>query len=225
MVSIIPAILASTREEFEEKLKRVFGLVDGVQVDIIDGQFAPTRTVSPEDLKSINTVIKFDYQLMVKEPIEWLERCLTPQARGVYGHIERMADPAAFVAKAQVLGLKVGLALDLDTPLERIRDYVWDLDGIILMSVKAGASGQNFDERVLQKIEHARGLRDDLPLIIDGGLDVATIKRCIGAEWAAEIAEDDLHRNFLDISFAVGSHLLEAADVAGKLESLERLEE
>lgn len=225
MVSILPAILETTKEGFEAKLKRLFGLVDLVQVDIIDGIFAEQKTVSPEDLKGINTAIKFDYQLMVDEPMDWLNRCQTPQASGVYGQIERMSDPAEFIGKAQFLGFKVGLALDLDTPVERIKEFVWDLDGLILMSVPAGKGGQVFDEKVLKKIEHVRAMRDDLPLVIDGGLDLKEIKRCIGAEWAEELAEDELNRNFLDISFAVGKSLFDATDLKQKLESLERLKE
>lgn len=223
MVSIIPAILETTPAGFEAKLKKLFGLVDAVQVDVIDGVFAPEKTVFPEELKEIETAIKFDYQLMVDEPVGWLNRCQTPQARAVYGHIEKMSDPAEFIGKAQFIGFKVGLALDLDTPVERIKEYVWDLDGLILMSVPAGRGGQTFDEKVLKKIEHARALRDDLPLVIDGGLDVPQIKRCISAEWAQELAEDELHRNFLDISFAVGNHLFTAPDVKQKLEDLENL--
>lgn len=225
MVTILPAILETTKTGFEEKLKRLYGLVDVVQVDIIDGVFAPQKTVFPEDLKVINTAIKFDYQLMVEEPVDWLGRCQTPQARAVYGQIEKMSDPTEFVAKAQFIGFKVGLALDLDTPVERIKDYVWDLDGLILMSVPAGRGGQEFDDKVLKKIEHARALREDLPLVIDGGLDLKEIKRCISAEWAEELAKDELDRNFLDISFAVGKHLFDAPDLKQKLEDLENLKE
>jgi ribulose-phosphate 3-epimerase len=224
MVTILPAILAPTKIEFETDLKKFFGIVDLVQVDIVDGIFAPEKTVTPEDLKEINTAIKFDYHLMVDEPVKWLERCQTPQARGVYGQIERMADPAVFLAKAEVLGFEVGLALDLETPVEKIKDLIWDLDGLVLLAVKAGHQGQKFDERVLGKIEQARALRRDLPLVVDGGLDTEEIKRCIGAEWAEEMVKDELNRNFLDISFVVGSHLLSASNVKEKLESLERLE-
>lgn len=225
MVNILPAILEFDKAEFETKLKKISELVEVVQIDIIDGVFAPKKTIFPEELKNIETPLKFDFHLMVDEPVKWLERCQIPQARGVYGHVERMSDPADFIAKAQVAGFEVGAALDMVTPVDRIKDYVWDLDGLVLLSVKAGEQGQSFDERVFKKIEHARAMRDDLPLIIDGGLDVDQIKRCIAAEWAQELSEDELHRNLLDISFAVGSHLFATANVQEKLEKLERLEE
>jgi pentose-5-phosphate-3-epimerase len=93
----------------------------------------------------------------------------------------------------------------------------------VLLSVKAGAQGQKFDDRVLAKIEHVRALRDDLPLIIDGGLGVEEIKRCIAAEWAQEMSEDELRRNLLDIHFAVGSQLFAADKLEEKLEALENL--
>ncbi len=41
MVKIVPSILAKDATSFEEDLKKVWGLVDRVQFDIVDGKFAP----------------------------------------------------------------------------------------------------------------------------------------------------------------------------------------
>jgi len=95
----------------------------------------------------------------------------------------------------------------------------------LLMSVRAGFQGQDFDEMVLAKIEAVRAMRSEVPIVVDGGLDVAEIKKCIGAEWAEQIREEELDRNFLDIEFVVGGRLLQAGDVAAKLEKLRKLEE
>ncbi len=225
MVTILPAILAVNKAEFEAKLKKVFGLVDAIQVDIIDEAWGFEPTIRPKDIADVNTIIKFDFQLMVEEPINWLDECKTGQARAVFGHVEKMGDPAAFLAKAQIMGFQACLALDIDTPVEKIADYIWDLDGLLLMSVEAGRGGQSFEAQVLPKIKAVRQLRHDLPLVIDGGLDVGQIKQCVEAEWAEEIGEGELRRNFLDIQFAVGNHLFDAPDIKQKLTELQHLGE
>lgn len=226
MAKIIPAILATDLEEWNEKVDRVKGLVERVQLDVVDGVFAAKKTIFPEDLVGQQLGgVKVDVQLMVDEPIEWLEQCKAMGAERVIGQIERMEDQVLFIAEAQVKGFAVGLGLDIETPVEKIAAVIDDLDLVLLMSVKAGEGGQVFDDRVLAKIEAVRKMRDDVIICLDGGLDVEEIKRCIGAEWAEEIREEQLHKNLLDVEFVVGSHLFEAADIEEKLTELRQLVE
>ncbi len=224
MVNIIPAILPKSLEDFNQHFTRVFGMVNRVQVDIVDGIFAPTKTLSPEELASVDTIVEFDAHLMVDEPIRWLERVVAGGFGRVFGQVERMSDNVAFVAAAQVAGLFAGVALDLETPVSELEGIIMDLDAVLLMSVPAGISEQTFDQRVIKKIEEVRQMREGLVICIDGGLDVPQIKSCIAGEWAAEITEDHLHRDFLDMEFAVGSHLWKDPDVKTKLEKLRQLE-
>lgn len=231
MVKIIPAILATSVEEFEEKYKRVKELVDRIQVDVIDEAFGGVKTIEPMEIvgpghwldKDSVKDIKLDVHLMVEEPVEWLEQCRALGADRVFGQVEKMEDSVLFVAEGQIKGFEVGLALDLDTPVEMIKPVIEDLDSVMLMSVKAGKSGQEFVDLVLPKIEEVRKLRSHIKICIDGGLDVEEIKQCLVAEWAEEIREGQLHRDFTDMEFAVGSALWEADDIKKKLEELESL--
>jgi ribulose-phosphate 3-epimerase len=226
MVKVIPAILANNLNEWEEKFNKVKGLTEMVQLDVVDGVFTKNKTIFPQDLVGqAFGGTKLDVQLMVNEPIEWLEQCVSIGTDRVFGHVEMMEDQVLFVAEAQVKGFGVGLALDLDTPVSKISSVIDDLDAVLLMSVKAGETGQEFVERVLPKIEEVRALRNDLIICIDGGLDIREMKACVSAEWAEEIKEGDLHKNLLDIEFAVGTHLLNAANIEEKLKKMEYLED
>ena len=224
VVKIIPAILASDLASFEEKFNKVTDLVDRVQIDVIDGVFAEQKTIELTELVGREWGgVKLDIHLMVDEPIEWLEQCKAIGADRVFGQIERMEDVVLFVAEAQLKGFGVGLAADLGTELDKIETVIADLDGVLLMSVKAGASGQEFVGAVLPKIEEVRARRKGMPIIIDGGLDVEEIKQCIGADWAEEIKEDELREDFGDMEFVVGSTLWESGSIKEKLEQLENL--
>jgi pentose-5-phosphate-3-epimerase len=142
----------------------------------------------------------------------------------LYGHVEMMEDKVKFIADTQAAGLLVGLAYDIDTPLDGLEEYINDLDGILLMSVKAGSQGVNkFDDRVLSKIKEVRRMNKRIKIVIDGGLNLENVKRCFAAEWAEEMEEDELDRNFGKMEFAVGSDLFGAEDVAAELERLEHL--
>jgi ribulose-phosphate 3-epimerase len=224
MVTIVPAILEKDVTAFEEKLKKVWGITKRVQMDIIDGKFAPVETVIPEILLNIDTFVDFEGQLMVDKPEEWIERCAAAGMTALYGHVERMADRAKFVADTEVAGMKAGLAFDIDTPLDGLEEMINNLDGVLLMSVKAGSQGiQKFDERVLSKIKKVREMSEFVKIVVDGGLNIENIKKCLVAEWAQEIAEDEFNKSFLGMEFAVGSDLLNADNVEEELKELESL--
>ncbi len=224
MITIVPAILEKDITSFEEKLKKVWGMCKRVQMDVIDGKFAPTETVMPEILLNIDTIVDFEGQLMVDKPEEWVDRCAAAGMTALYGHVERMVDRTKFIADTEAAGMKAGLAFDIDTPLDGLEEVINNLDGVLLMSVKAGSQGiQKFDERVLPKIKKVREMSEFVKIVVDGGLNVGNIKKCLVAEWAQEIAEDEFNKSFLGMEFAVGSDLFEAEDVELELKKLENL--
>jgi ribulose-phosphate 3-epimerase len=93
-----------------------------------------------------------------------------------------MGSQQGFVEQAKELGLQIGLAVDLYTPISSVDKSTWSkLDGILLMSVKAGFAQQAFDPRVLPKIEKLRKLGFKADIQIDGGINVETGRKCIKA--------------------------------------------
>ncbi len=73
MVEIIPSILTNDPEEAKELVARCEDVVERVSIDIIDGKFAKNKTIDPSAIADIDTTLKIDYQLMVYEPINWIE--------------------------------------------------------------------------------------------------------------------------------------------------------
>ena len=210
MNKIVPTILAKDISKFEEDLGKVEGFADRVQMDIIDGKFVPVETVMPEVLLSIETMAEVEAHLMVVEPREWVERCVAAGVTTVYGQVEKMTDKLDFITKAEEAGMKTGLAFDLDTPLTGLDEWVNLVDSILLLSVKAGAQGQEFNDAVLEKIKKVRKLSPLVTIIIDGGLNEETIKKCLEA--GGEKME-----------FAVGSEILTAdnpVEVYRRLENI-----
>lgn len=215
MVQIIPAILTNNPEELREKISRVEGLarlaesdsrrMRRVQIDIVDGIFAKNKTVGLEVLEGMETALLLDVQLMVKEPMDWVERCTSILADRVIGHVETMGSQEEFVAKVAGSGAKVGLGLDLDTPIEAIEEnLLTSLDVVLVMSVKAGFGGQEFEPRILEKIEKLKKLKEGDPnpfsICVDGGVNMDNIKQIIeaGADEVAvgsSLFEGDIEEN------------------------------
>lgn len=181
MLEIIPAILTNNPQELEEKIREVEGLVSRVQIDIIDGVFADNKTISLESLANLDTALLLDVHLMTKDPSLWVEKSVRAMADRVIGQIELMENQEDFVYKVQEAARPVGLAIDLETPVASLDPLLLNnLDVILVMAVKAGFSGQEFDTRVVDKIKELAEIREkDLlkfRICVDGGVNAENIK-------------------------------------------------
>lgn len=183
---IVPIIMTESVAEVKQKgieLKK-WG-VERVVIDILDGVFADNITVGVNDLRAIDfgeTLVEL--QLMVEEPVDYLGEvsALKSAHKRVYGHIERMGDLDEFIDLGRELGIEVGWALDLYTPLDDLLPHhLLKADGILLMSVKAGFSGQGFSSLVLEKIQTLRAMGFTQDIEVDGGINESTIPLCLEA--------------------------------------------
>ena len=180
-MKIIPSILTGDRKEAKELLTCCEGVVDRVSIDIIDGKFADNKTITPDFLADFKTTLKVDYQLIVVEPVSWIERCVRGRANTIIGHIEHMDSQEEFVEKVKKSKVEVGLGIDLETPVSEIKQNVLsNLDTVLLMSVPAGFGGQEFSYQVIEKIKSLSNIRKEnkatFTIHVDGGVNFDNIK-------------------------------------------------
>jgi ribulose-phosphate 3-epimerase len=204
-IKIIPSILAYDVNEFKEKLQRVEEIVDRVQVDIVGRAFDEGTTVGVEVLEQISSSVAVDVQLMVKEPMMFINRCDLAGVNRIYGHVEYMKQKEELIEYVLTLGMQVGLGIDLQTPASEIEGWLDSLDSVLVMSVAAGRSGREFNESVIAKIRKLREKNSGISICVDGGINDKNIKRCFDAG-ANE--------------FAVGSYLWESKDIAASISKL-----
>lgn len=205
---LIPSILTDSPLELRKMISQAEEAgVKRVQIDVIDGKFTGNRTVDPIALRDIEPRLLVDYHLMVNEPINWVEKCVQSFADCVIGQIEMMGSQLEFIAKVGATGAKVGLAIDLKTPIEAIDEgVIQSLDIILVMSVPAGFGDQIFDPRVLGKIKKLAKIRDSeqsrLAICVDGGItkeNIASVKKA-GADEVSigrKIFTGDINQNIL----------------------------
>jgi len=193
MFEIIPGILEKDWEKIEEKIEIVKPFAKTIHIDLLDGKFADNTTfLDPEPFKKYSEEIFFELHMMVENPLSYVEKWAEAGFRRFIGHVEKMPDQIEFVATAQRFG-EVGLAIDGPTPLEKITVPLRDLDTILCMTIKAGFSGQSFDEKNLEKVKIAT--ESLLPIEVDGGVNDKTIVQAAHAG----------ARRFITTSFLFGS--------------------
>ena len=121
-------------------------------------------------------------------------------------HIEAVEDGARVAEQIRELGVGVGVALNPDTPLEKLDSCLSLVDMVLAMSVNAGFGGQKFNPVALEKIAAIKQSHPDLLLEIDGGINLETIG-------SARAAGCDL--------FVVGSAIFKQDDYAAAIASLD----
>lgn len=176
MNEVIPGILEKEWVDIERKLELLKPFAKSVHIDIIDGKFADNTTfLDPEPFKKYEQDFLFELHMMVDDPIQYLKPWANAGFQRFIGHIEKMPDPVEFVAQGQLLGA-VGFAIDGPTSLDIIKDVnLNDLDFLLIMTIKAGFSGQQFDEDLLEKIREIKKKYGYLPVEVDGGINQETI--------------------------------------------------
>lgn len=174
MSELIPGILEKDFLEIEKKLQIIKPFSRRVHIDILDGKFSESVSFNdPTPFAKYKDDFFMEVHFMVENPVEYVKPFAQAGFKRFLGHVEQMKEVEEFIAEGQIFG-EVGLALDLQTPISFISVPFDDLDCVLLMSVKAGKSGQEFSPQVLEKIRDLRN-KTQIPIEIDGGINEQTI--------------------------------------------------
>lgn len=193
MYEVIPGILEQSWEEIERKIIIVEPFAKTIHIDLLDGKFAPNTTwLDPKPFTKYAENVFFELHMMVEEPTQYLKSFADSGFKRFLGHIEKMSDPEEFVAQGQLLG-EVGLVVDGPTPIEQLTVSYDDLDCILVMTIKAGFSGQAFIPEHLGKIREIREKSATIPIEIDGGVNDQTIKLAKDAGATRFVATSFIH--------------------------------
>ena len=176
MIEIVPAILVKTPAELQQKLKEVEPYVNRVQIDIMDGKFVPNKTVQPEEMKSFKTKLIKEAHLMVEDNERYVDEFLKLDFDMIIVHIESCKNVKKIIKKVKEQGKKVALAINPPTPLSAIKNYLDDVDMVLIMTVNPGFSGQGFIPEVSSKIKELRQMKKDLDIEVDGGIKIENAK-------------------------------------------------
>jgi ribulose-phosphate 3-epimerase len=184
-VSIAPSLLSCDFARLGAHLREAEEAgADLHHVDVMDGHFVPNLTIGPPVVKAIRraTRIPLDCHLMLDHPLAYAKAFADAGADSITFHVEAKDDPAGTAKAIRALGKRVGIALNPDTPVERVVPFLDLVDMVLVMSVFPGFGGQKFMGEVLPKVEALRGVhRFGKDVEMDGGINGETIASCAAA--------------------------------------------
>ena len=211
-IEIAPSILTADFRSLEREVKTIQDAGgDRIHCDIMDGHFVPNITFGPLIVEAVkkSVSIPVDVHLMISEPHKYIESFCNAGADILTVHAETCHDLVLISHEIQKRGVRAGITVNPDKPVELLLKNIDNFNQILIMTVYAGFSGQKFIAEMLPKIRQvsneiaAKNLEIDLE--VDGGINHET-----GALCAAEGA------NVL----VAGSYIFGASDYRLKIEAI-----
>lgn len=184
-MEVLPSILTDDNNEFVELLDLAGkSIAKRIHVDFVDGKFADRLTPLPVhiDISKYIKEVGFDAHLMVapESMNSFVEESLLVGFDRVILQIESLSHTKLFFERVLKSKRKTGIGIDLDTKVPEDPKILKNVSVVLVMSVKAGFGGQEFNPSALGKIKRLSELREGenypYKICVDGGVTVENIK-------------------------------------------------
>ena len=178
-IKISASILNSDLGDLKGMAKKIDdNNIEYLHYDVMDGEFVENITYG----SSVQAAIKphsravMDTHLMVLHPQRQIKLFADAGSDIITFHAESDCDISSVIDEIKACGVKAGLAIKPNTPVETVFPYLDKADMILVMTVEPGYGGQGFIKETLGKISEVRKRAPMLDIQVDGGINAETAR-------------------------------------------------
>lgn len=180
MSVICPTVTAYDIHEYSRQLRLISSFADRVHIDLMDGEFAPSLSPGLAEIKLPHHG-KADIHLMYKRPMDVLAQLVHLKPHMVVIHNEADVHHMHFVAELHKHGIKAGLAILRDTPIEYAYQIMHSFDHVLIFSGNLGHHGGVADLGLLDKVHKVKAHHPDAEIGWDGGINAHNVNALVEA--------------------------------------------
>ena len=171
-MKISVSILGCLENYKESVLKLNETTSDYLHLDIMDNTFTDTISFKYDDSKIISNLSdkKLDIHIMSNNLDNILYDYIKLNPDIISFHYEAVKDINKYIKILKENNIKASLAINPDTDIDEIVEYLNDLDLVLVMGVQAGYGGQKYIETTTDKLRKLKKIIE-----VDGGINDETI--------------------------------------------------
>lgn len=164
----------SDPHEFRAQIERVQDFAERIQIDLMDGEFAPSKSINLAQAWWPDGIMA-DVHLMYKRPLEHIETLVSLHPHLVIIHAEAEGDLPGMIKHLQQCGIKAGVCLLRETGVEQVGGLIEIADHALLFSGDLGYFGGTAHLEVLDKIYPIKELNPSIEIGWDGGANESNV--------------------------------------------------
>jgi ribulose-phosphate 3-epimerase len=152
---------------------------DYIHIDVQDNTFTENISFPVSEFINLSEYNnkKLDVHLMSYDLDKQIREYASLNPEYISFHIEAVSNPTKYIQLIKSYGIKVGLAINPETDVNKIIEFLPYIDMVLVMSVTPGKGGQSFLDNTSYKMEELFNLKERYNYIIsaDGGINGQTI--------------------------------------------------
>lgn len=187
-IEISPSVLGANLMCLGEEIRRVEELGIGwLHLDHMDGHFVPNISFGPDFVSAMRkqTKLFLDVHLMLSEPMKYIETYAKAGADLITVHVEADDDAETMLRAIAAQGIKAGISIKPDTPVQAIEPLLPLCDLVLVMTVEPGFGGQSLREYCVAKIPELKAMIEksgrDILIEVDGGVKRENAEKVVRA--------------------------------------------